>query len=74
MLGLVHQGYVLYHVQRMRITWLDSITDSMDMSLRPPGDTEGQGSLRGAVHGEAELDMTEQLNNINLFSIICLLE
>ena len=31
--------------------------------LQPPGDTEGQGSLRGAVHGEAELDMTEQLNN-----------
>ena len=39
-----------------------------------PGDSEGQGSLHGAVHGEAELDMTEQLNNNNLFSIICLLE
>ena len=38
------------------------------------GDSEGQGSLHGAVHGEAELDMTEQLNNNNLFSIICLLE
>ena len=23
-----------------------------------PGDDEGQGSLHGAVHGEAELDMT----------------
>ena len=29
--------------QRMR--WLDSITDSLDLSLSNPGDTEGQGSL-----------------------------
>ena len=29
--------------QRMR--WLDSITDSMDMNLSKPGDSEGQGSL-----------------------------
>uniref|UniRef100_A0A3Q1MPS6 G-protein coupled receptors family 1 profile domain-containing protein n=2 Tax=Bos taurus TaxID=9913 RepID=A0A3Q1MPS6_BOVIN len=64
MLGLVHQGYVLYHVQRMRITWLDSITDSMDMSLRPPGDTEGQGSLACcSPWGRQELDATERLNS-----------
>ena len=39
-----------------------------------PGDDEGQGSLHGAVHGEAELDMTGWLNNNNLFSTIYLLE
>ena len=31
---------------RQRMRWLDSITDSMDMSLKqPPGDIEGQESL-----------------------------
>ena len=30
---------------RQRMRWLDSITDSMDMNLSKPGDSEGQGSL-----------------------------
>ena len=34
--------------QRMR--WLDSITDSMDMNLSKPGDSEGQGSLAHCIH------------------------
>ena len=30
---------------RQRMRWLDCITDSMDVSLSSPGDSEGQGSL-----------------------------
>ena len=31
-----------------------------------PGDSKGQGTLCDVVHGVAELDMAEQLNNIFL--------
>ena len=30
---------------QQRVRWWDSITDSMDMSQKTPGDNEGQGSL-----------------------------
>ena len=44
--------------------WLDSITDSVDMSLNKLWETEGQGSLaRCSSWGRKELDKTEQLDS-----------
>ena len=52
-----------------RMSWLDGITDSMDMRLSKlweRGDSEGQGSLACcSPRGYKESDMTEQLNNNN---------
>ena len=43
---------------------MDSITDSMNMSERAPGDGDGQGSLVYCNPcGPKELDMTEQLSD-----------
>ena len=56
---------------RQRMRWLDSVTDSIDMSLSKlqelVKDTEDRHAV---VHGVAKSDMTEQLNNSKFYSII----